>query len=86
MIKHHEQRQPGEGKVNLIKGSLVSPSLGKVGARICAGLELKQSRWRSAAYCLALGDLLSLLCYIICDPDLRGGTPYKELRPPSPLI
>lgn len=39
VIKHHEQRQLGEKKVNFIKHFYGSPSLREVGARICAGPE-----------------------------------------------
>jgi hypothetical protein len=84
MIKHHQQKQLGEERVNC-KLQVTVHQEEKPGEELKKETwrqELKQRTWRNTANWLALHGLLSLLSYIAQDHILRGGPTHSGLGSP----
>jgi hypothetical protein len=80
VIKHHDQKQPGQERVYFsLQFHTTDHHWGKSGQELRQ--ELIQRPWRNTAYRLAPHGLLSLLSYTIQDHQPRDGTPHSELSP-----
>ena len=87
VVKHHDRKQCGEGRVYLAFSSIIKSIEVRNSSR--AGTwrqQLMQKPWRGAAYWCAQRSLLSLLSYRTQEDQSRDGTTMGWALPDQSLI